>query len=300
MQRLIITCTLLILAAAGGAYAGFASGISRLERFAASAEQANGALSSRLSDLESTVLLLAAETGDIRTGVAFYTETYTTEKQALSDALEKLSGTVSEQKDELTLLYQSSDISGIITTWSPYVYDITCSFKKGAETSQGGGSAVLEYSGGATRFITNRHVVETEGYALVNCKLVQPKNDVTITVDDTDIVLSDNNDFAYGVLTSPITAMNPSKRCATAPAIGDSVVMLGYPQIGARESVTATEGIISGFDEKHYTTSAKIEKGNSGGAAIDVKRNCFLGLPTLVFAGRIESLARILPVASLQ
>ncbi len=296
MQRPIVTCTLLILVAAGGAYAGFASGISRLERFTASTGQANEALASRLSNLESTVLLLATETADIRSGV----QLYSTEKQALSEALEKLSGTVSEQENELTMLYQSSDISGIITEWSPYVYDITCSFKKGTEISQSSGSAVLEYSGGTTRFITNRHVVETEGQTLVNCKLAQPKNDVTITVDDEKIILSDDNDFAYGVLPSPVTAINPSKRCTSVPTIGDSVVMLGYPQIGARESITATEGIISGFDEKYYTTSAKIERGNSGGAAIDVKRNCFLGLPTLVFTGRIESLARILPVASLQ
>jgi hypothetical protein len=71
---------------------------------------------------------------------------------------------------------------------------------------------------------------------------------------------------------------------------------LGYPSIGAKESITATEGILSGFDEEYYTTSAKIEQGNSGGAAIHVKNDCFLGLPTLVLAGRIESLARILPI----
>ena len=60
-----------------------------------------------------------------------------------------------------------------------------------------------------------------------------------------------------------------------------------------------TEGIISGFDEVFYTTSAKIEKGNSGGAAVSAERDCFLGMPTLVFAGKIESIARILPALSL-
>jgi S1-C subfamily serine protease len=162
------------------------------------------------------------------------------------------------------------------------------------------GSAVIERTNGVTRFITNRHVVESDEGELIDCELMQPKNDVTVTVDEEHIVLSDDNDFAYGALPTPVAALDPAKRCTTVPTIGDSVVMLGYPQIGARESVTATEGIISGFDAKYYTTSAKIEKGNSGGAAIDVKRNCFLGLPTLVFAGRIESLARILPVASLE
>jgi hypothetical protein len=69
---------------------------------------------------------------------------------------------------------------------------------------------------------------------------------------------------------------------------------LGYPSVGAREGITATDGIISGFDKPYYITSAKIERGNSGGAAIHVKNNCLLGLPTLVVAGQVESLARIL------
>ncbi len=295
MQRLIVISTLLILVGVGGAYAGFHAGTSRLDAVTAASAEEDAALTARLSTVESTLLLLASDTADIRTGV----ETYTAEKQALSEALNKLSGTVSAQEGELATLSQSSDISGIITAWSPYVYDITCRFEKDGEISQSSGSSVLESVGGKTRFITSRHVVETEGEDLVDCTLTQPKNDTAIKVLTNAITLSDDHDIAYGVLSSVVAAMNPAKRCATVPTIGDSVVILGYPQIGAKESVTATEGIISGFDKEYYTTSAKIERGNSGGAAIDVKRNCFLGLPTLVFTGKIESLARILPVASL-
>ena len=61
-----------------------------------------------------------------------------------------------------------------------------------------------------------------------------------------------------------------------------------------RTDVTATEGIISGFDGDYYITSAKVEHGNSGGAAILVKESCELGIPTFVQTGSIESLARIL------
>lgn len=290
----------LILVAALGAYAGFTSGLSRLEQLTAVSRQADETLSVRLSDLESAVLLLAADTESIRSGVEHSAETYLAEKQALSDALEKLSTTVVEQDNELATLYRSSDISGIITAWSPYVYDITCSFEQnGKASSKSSASAVLEYSGGKTRFITSRHVMETDDEDLLDCELTQPKNDVAITVRDEDITLSEEHDVAYGVLPSHVAAIDLSKRCTTVPTIGDSVVILGYPQIGAKESVTATEGIISGFDETYYTTSAKIERGNSGGAAIDVKRDCFLGLPTLVFTGRIESLARILPITLL-
>ena len=86
------------------------------------------------------------------------------------------------------------------------------------------------------------------------------------------------------------------KTCVDKPVIGDQVVILGYPSVGAEEGITATEGIVSGIDDDYYVTSAKIEQGNSGGAAILVKNNCLLGLPTLVVAGKIESLARILPI----
>ncbi len=60
--------------------------------------------------------------------------------------------------------------------------------------------------------------------------------------------------------------------------------------------MTVTEGIISGFDENYFITSAKVEQGNSGGAAISLKNNCYLGTPTFSTKGNLESLARILDV----
>ena len=54
--------------------------------------------------------------------------------------------------------------------------------------------------------------------------------------------------------------------CAETPRIGEDVVILGYPSIGSSESITATDGIISGLEEFYFITSAKVEHGNSGGA----------------------------------
>ena len=301
MQRLIATCAFLVLAAAGGAYAGFATGLSHLEDLEFASRKNEAMLSERLGELESTVLLLAGETETIRAGQESYAQAQTEEEKALRDALSKLSDTVSAQESELTTLSRSSDKSGIIAAWSPYVYEIVCSFEVGSAIGRSRGSAVVERSGGTIRFITNRHVVENDAGDLIDCELAQAGSDAnTITVRAPQITLSDDHDVAYGVISAPIAALDATKRCTEAPTIGDSVVILGYPTIGAKESVTATEGIISGFDKTYYTTSAKIERGNSGGAAIDVERGCFLGLPTLVFTGKIESLARILPVALLQ
>lgn len=87
--------------------------------------------------------------------------------------------------------------------------------------------------------------------------------------------------------------------CSQKPPIGEEVVILGFPAIGATQSITATNGIISGTDPRYYVTSAKIEEGNSGGAAFWIKENCYIGIPTFSITGKIESLARILDIGYL-
>ena len=82
--------------------------------------------------------------------------------------------------------------------------------------------------------------------------------------------------------------------------VGAQIVILGYPAIGAKKSLTATEGIISGYDNDYFISSAKVDKGNSGGAAIWLENNCYLGIPTKVFAGTAETLARILDMQAIE
>jgi len=76
--------------------------------------------------------------------------------------------------------------------------------------------------------------------------------------------------------------------------IGDEIIILGYPTIGSQDDITVTRGIISGYDGDYYITDAKIEHGNSGGVAILLKDNCYLGIPSYTISGEAESLARIL------
>ena len=82
--------------------------------------------------------------------------------------------------------------------------------------------------------------------------------------------------------------------CRTTAASGERVIILGYPAIGAKGDVTVTDGIISGYEDNFYITSAKIERGVSGGVAVLVDKNCYLGIPTFVRAGEVESLGRVL------
>lgn len=87
--------------------------------------------------------------------------------------------------------------------------------------------------------------------------------------------------------------------CPSKPQIGEDIVVLGFPAIGATQSITATNGIISGTDPRYYVTSAKIDHGNSGGATFWIKENCYIGIPTFALTGEIESLARILDIGYL-
>jgi len=72
--------------------------------------------------------------------------------------------------------------------------------------------------------------------------------------------------------------------------------VLGYPDIGG-DTVTVTEGIISGFETRFNTnyivTSAKISHGNSGGLAL-LESGCSIGITTFAKTSEIESLGYII------
>ncbi len=288
----------------GTAAAGWYTSITALKAATARFEQANQESSARIADLEGTTLLIAQDAAALRVSLVeqqlLAQEETSALRTALDEKVSELSSVVGSQEDKLATLADVADVSGLIDTWSAFVYDIDCEFRANdGETVMGSGSATLMRDADGVRFVTNAHIVEdSKGAELVRCTLERNDAD-TLTVDEDDIEISEEKDVAYGRVSGAPLAMDAVDVCATDPRIGERVIILGYPTIGAKESVTVTEGIISGFDEDYYTTSAKIEKGNSGGAAVSAERDCFLGMPTLVVAGRIESLARILPALSL-
>lgn len=93
-------------------------------------------------------------------------------------------------------------------------------------------------------------------------------------------------------------AKNPL--CDTAE-IGDRLSILGYPGAGG-ETLTVTEGIISGFEldggNRYIKSSAKLERGNSGGAAVK-DSGCVVGIPSFVQRGQLESIGRVLDLKHL-
>lgn len=287
-----------------GTAAGWYAGSERVRDAVVHFDETIEAQNDHIADLEGTTLLIAQDAAALRDSLVAQQLLAQEETNALRTALDEkvgeLASAVGSQQDTIASLADVADVSGLIDAWSPFVHDITCEFvANDGQIVKGSGSATLMHDDVGIRFVTNAHIVEdSKGAQLERC-ILERKGADTITIDEDDIEISEENDVAYGRVGGSSLAMAAADVCVTAPRIGERVVILGYPTIGAKESVTVTEGIISGFDEDYYTTSAKIEKGNSGGAAVSAERDCFLGIPTLVFAGKIESLARILPALSL-
>lgn len=199
----------------------------------------------------------------------------------------------------------TKDFSSIIKKWNPLVVYLDCSFDTNSTATYGttGSGVLLKLNNSPLRVLTNRHVLVGNGlYDLNFCKIKLPEVDSEIVVSGGQAEVSVSK-YDWGVL----DIVNPTSEtnsipfdsmtfCGQKPSLGDEIVVLGYPGIGSKNSVTATEGIISGFDGDYFITSAKVEQGNSGGAAILLKNDCFLGIPTYASLGEVESLARILDI----
>lgn len=218
------------------------------------------------------------------------------EKQRESEQL------LSEQKirdlEEQIAQTENYDLVSIIEEWRPIIAYIECDFYyKDTDirylTQTGSGLLVEVF------IFTNKHTITDKNeYAPEVCRIKLPNYKRTIITDNIGVskrgydwatlLIEDPDEYIWSL------SITSDKICQKTLSVGDKIVILGYPTIGAKEDLTATEGIISGYDGDYYITSAKIEKGNSGGAAIALKNNCYLGIPAYAKIGEIESLSRIL------
>lgn len=193
-----------------------------------------------------------------------------------------------------------NDLPSIIKQWRSKIAYIECNF--GSNIQSGSGIlATFGYGSNAKVYvITNRHVITEDFiYRPDFCRIAIPDFSKIITVMIEDFIIS-----SQGYDWAALRINNPDKYldnlggdyqvCDDQLSLGESIVILGYPGIGTETDITATEGIISGHEGDYYITSAKIEQGNSGGAAVFPKENCYIGIPTFAKVGAIESLARIL------
>ncbi|MFH1402365.1 MAG: trypsin-like peptidase domain-containing protein [Patescibacteria group bacterium] len=200
---------------------------------------------------------------------------------------------------------EKNNLTNIIEQWKVYVVAVECDFytEENELFAQTSGSGLLvEWQNTSSAILTNKHIVTAMSLGLSDvanqCVIKFPKKDILIASENISVL---TDDFDWGLITINSQdeyvdelMQTPPFLCVEKPLLGDRVAIIGYPNIGDAENVTVTDGIISGFDENYFITSAKVEKGNSGGAAISLKNNCYLGTPTFSKAGIIESMARIL------
>jgi S1-C subfamily serine protease len=88
-------------------------------------------------------------------------------------------------------------------------------------------------------------------------------------------------------------------------AIGDPLWLVGYPATGgtgSRVSISATRGILSGFERADFgvvlKTDAEITEGNSGGAAVD-ERGLLVGIPSSTVESGSGQIGYVHPVTAL-
>jgi len=216
--------------------------------------------------------------------------------------------TVAATKEELENAIEEGKevtLTEVVNAWRGRIAFIQCEFNfLGARLTQRGAATFFVFDDTPT-LVTNRHVVEGFSGDFVKCHYRFPKDDDNIQFPESVIAFGASDeleepDYATVELTSPNPYVRTLQRtaqaqiCATRPQIGDEVIILGFPTIGSSRDVTATEGIIAAVEENYYVTSAKVDSGNSGGAAIHVEDQCYLGIPTFTALGQAESLARIL------
>ncbi|MFB6212466.1 MAG: trypsin-like peptidase domain-containing protein [Candidatus Magasanikbacteria bacterium] len=224
----------------------------------------------------------------------------------------KLREDFQKYKNKTKKIREKDNVSIAVARWSNFVVPVRCYWSlpdDDLEITKKGSGTIISSKDGLVEILTNRHVVTYEGSAPDRCEvgLFGSKKMVDLSKYETAYYLSKKkNDWAsiniqslpteaYDRVKDYIKEFDPFKNiCSVQVNSGDKIVVLGYPKIGLNNKITATTGIVSGKEDRFYVTDAKIDKGNSGGAAILLDNNCFLGIPTSVRRGSAESLGRVL------
>jgi serine protease Do len=182
------------------------------------------------------------------------------------------------------------------------------------------GSGVLISADG--KVLTNQHVVEPSlGLILPDFCLLMFSSDFDVKTQkytkeyrativgffqNRDAALLKIKDMIYkdqngAIQSAPISGSFQYFQSATSsPQIGDAVYIIGYPE-SAKFAYSVTKGIISNLtsDGVYFGTDAQIDRGNSGGAAIN-SNGQLVGLPTYKYAGGGDYRGYILDINSLK
>ena len=214
-------------------------------------------------------------------------------------------GEIQNLQDQYAMLQsQIPTFYNIVSEWRPFIAHVACSF---GNNDVSVGSGFLSKNPGSQVIIaTSEHIViNSSGPVARACQFTLPDHTSIYTI--ANIRASAVQDFASLVVKNPdqtleelATRASSHAACnRSTTAIGNWIVVLGYPVNGSPADITASTGIISGYDGNYYVTNAKIEHGSSGGVAILRKDDCYLGIPSYAESGDFDSFARILDFNSI-
>ncbi|MDD5055021.1 MAG: RDD family protein [Candidatus Peribacteraceae bacterium] len=174
-----------------------------------------------------------------------------------------------------------------------------------------GGSGIMVGENGL--ILTNKHVVEnvTKNYCAVgftNDPAKKPEYgfmaDTEFEEDERRFTL-DNKEIDVAILRI-VGARDGFTMPSEFPTIGkigssdvltfnDKLFIIGYPSFGG-DTLTLTQGVMSGrLGDYYIKTSAKIDSGNSGGAALNEKGE-LIGIPTFIVSGTAEGLGYVVGI----
>ncbi|MCC7523086.1 trypsin-like peptidase domain-containing protein [Candidatus Uhrbacteria bacterium] len=195
------------------------------------------------------------------------------------------------------------------------IYDVIFDGETIVSIGQGSGT-IIDPRG---YILTNYHVVDDtieNGGTLISCLTFNSRDNPVCGAVITDVVLHNKNiDLALLKIVQvrdansnwiyfedwvrmynvrfPYVPINKNLQTNEGIELGSEIQILGFPAAGG-ESITFTKGTVSGFETFGLEvgsfpflikTDAKINSGNSGGAAFDSNNN-FIGVPTAVAGGQ--------------
>lgn len=192
---------------------------------------------------------------------------------------------------------------------APSVVSIVCT--DGSNELSGGSGTIIDSTG---IILTNAHIIPQDiyGEALLSACVITLPDDkgrakeiyygepVVISSLSKEYDLAfiriteayvDDDGIAYGKFPNTFPGAFDSVCVNNDVSLGEPVRIFGYPTIsGGGYYLTITDGVVSSIpNDGTIVTSAKIDHGNSGGAAVD-KNGCFIGVPSKVRIGSVESL----------
>lgn len=188
--------------------------------------------------------------------------------------------------DDLKIVNQNSIIKATVKLVCPV---------SSTTASQGSGT-VINSSG---LILTNKHVIDGTTGCWVG--FIDDYDDEPYFGDRqiADIYkISSDADVAVLKLRNPsntaLTSINISRSDSSSIKLGEILTTYGYPaKFGTK--ITYTSGDFSGVDGNYLKTTAIIEHGNSGGGAY-LKNGLFIGIPTAVIKGSLNSMGYLLSV----